>query len=66
MEQKLEKKAFVFQIIAFEFRVANSRNMQQDTWHQQAMCQQSHVRLNRKLTENFSKSVLLRMMKKDD
>ena len=33
MEQEIEKKFFVFQIIAFELGVANSRNFQQDTWH---------------------------------
>ena len=66
MEQNFEKKAIVFQIFAFEFRVAISRNMQQDTWHQQAMCQQTQLRFNRKRAETFSKSISLRMMKKDD
>ena len=35
MEQKIEK--FFFQIIAFEFRVANSCNLEQDICHQQSM-----------------------------
>ena len=38
MEQKGEKKFFVFQIIAFELGVANSLNLQQDTYHRQSMC----------------------------
>ena len=38
MEQKIEAKFFVFQIIAFELRVANSRNIEQDTCHQQPIC----------------------------
>ena len=31
MEPKIEEKFFVFQIIAFELGVANSRNIEQDT-----------------------------------
>ena len=38
MEQKIGKKFFVFQIIAFELGVANSRNIEQDTCHRQPMC----------------------------
>ena len=38
MEQKIEKKFSVFQIFAFELGVANSRNFEQDTCHQQPMC----------------------------
>ena len=38
MEQKIEKKFFVFQVIAFQLGVANSRNIEQDTCHQQPIC----------------------------
>ena len=38
MEQKIEKKFFVFQVIAFQLGVANSRNIEQDTYHQQPIC----------------------------
>ena len=38
MEQKIQKKFFVFQILAFELGVANSPNVEQDTCHQQSMC----------------------------
>ena len=31
MEKKLQKKVFLFQIIAFELEVANSQNLEQDT-----------------------------------
>ena len=31
MEKKLQKKVFIFQIIAFELEVANSQNLEQDT-----------------------------------
>ena len=38
MEQKIQKKLFVLQIIAFELGVANSRNIEQDTSHQEPIC----------------------------
>ena len=62
----MEKKFFVFQIIAIELGVANSRNVQQDTWHRQAMCQQTHQSFHLTLGETFSKSTSLRMLKKDE
>ena len=37
MEQKIEKKVFVFQIIAFELGVANSHNLEQATFRRQSM-----------------------------
>ena len=66
MEQKMKKKVFVFQIIEFELGVANSRNVQQDTWHREGMCQQTHKRFHLTLGETFSKSNSLRKLKKDD
>ena len=60
----MEKKFFVFQIIAIELGVANSRNVQQDTWHRQAMCQQTHQSFHLTLGEIFSKPSSLRMMNK--
>ena len=66
MEQKIQKKFYVFQIIAFELGVANSRSVQQDTWHWQTMRRQTHQRFHLTLREKFSKSTSLRMLKKDD
>ena len=37
MEQKIEKNFFVFQILAFELGVANSRNIEQDTCHRNSL-----------------------------
>ena len=65
MGKKVQIKVFVFQIIAFEFGVGNSRNIQQDTWHRQAMCQQTHERFYLTLGEKFCESTYVRMMKKD-
>ena len=38
MEQKIEQKCLVFEIIAFELGVANSHNIEQDTCHRKSMC----------------------------
>ena len=38
MEQKIEKKFFVFKIIAFELGVANSLNLEHDPCHRQSLC----------------------------
>ena len=37
MEKKIKKILFVFQIIAIS-GVANSHNLEQDTWHRESMC----------------------------
>ena len=66
MEQKIEEKFFVFQIIAFEKEVANSDKLRQDTWHRQSMCQQTPRRFHLTLGETFSKSTSLGIMKKHD
>ena len=38
MEQKTEKKLLVSQIIAFALGVANSPNLQEDTWPRKSLC----------------------------
>ena len=38
IEEKVEKKFFVFQIIAFELGIANSRNLEQGICHVESMC----------------------------
>ena len=63
MEQTLQQKVFVFQIIAFEMEVANSDNLEQDTCHRMSMYSQTPLRFHLKLKEIFSKSTFLRMMK---
>ena len=37
MDQKIEKKFFLFQIIAFGLGVRNSRNLEPNTCHRQSM-----------------------------
>ena len=60
------KKIFPFQIFAFELGVANSCNVQQDTCHWQAMCQQIHLRFHLTLGGTFSLSTSLRVIHKHD
>ena len=37
IEQKVQKKFFVFQIIAFDLGVASSHNLEQDSYYRQSM-----------------------------
>ena len=64
MEQKIQNKFSVFQIIAFELGVRNSHNLEQDTCHWQPIIEKTPLRLHLTLGEIFSKSTSLRMMKK--
>ena len=64
MEQKIQNKFSVFQIIAFELGVENSHNLEQDTCHWQPVIEKTPLRLHLTLGEIFSKSTSLRMMKK--
>ena len=66
MEQKIEKKFFVFEIIAFELGAAYSHNLEQVTCHRQSICEQTSLKLHLTLGETFSKSTSLIMLKKHD
>ena len=66
MEEKIERKFFVFQIVPFELETANSCNTWQDTCHRQSMCQQTPLRFHVTLGETFSKSTSIRMIKTHD
>ena len=66
MEQKNEKKLLVLKIIAFESGKANSHNPEQDICHWMSMCYETHLRFNISLSEIFSESRSLIVMKKDD
>ena len=66
MEQEIEKKFFVFQILAFELGVANSRNIENYTCHGHSICSKIPLRFNLTLGDTFSKSTSPRMMKKHD
>ena len=62
MELKVQKKFFVFQIIAFELGVAKSHNLEQDTCHQKSISKEAPLRLYLTPGETFSKSTSLRMI----
>ena len=66
MGQKILKKFFVFEIIAFELGVANSHNLEEDTSHRQSISLQTKLTFHLKLGETFSKSTSMSMMKKHD
>ena len=66
MEQKIQKKFFIFHIISFEFGVKNSLNLEHDTCHWHSMCQQTPKRTHLQLGEIFFKSTSLRVMEKLD
>ena len=53
MEQKIQKKLSIFQIMSFELGVANSHNLERDNCHRQSMCQQTPLRFHLTLVETF-------------
>ena len=55
MVQKIEKMILVFKITPFELRMTNSHNPEQDTCHQQSMCEQTPLRFHISLREVFTK-----------
>ena len=66
MEEKDEKKFFVFQIIVTDLAAASSHYYKENTCHRQSMCQQTVLRLHTSLEETFSNSISPRAMKKYD
>ena len=60
------KKLFVFQRIAYELGISNSRNTGQDTCNWRSISQQRPLRFHLTLGATFSKSTSLRMMEKRD
>ena len=66
MEEKVEKKFFVFQIIVTDLAAANSHYYKENTCHRQSMCQQTVLRLHTSLEDTFSNSISPRVMKKYD
>ena len=63
IRQEIETNFLVFLIIAFEFGVANSHNLEDDTCQPQPICEQTPLRPYLNPGETFSKSTSLRMMK---
>ena len=54
MQQKMQKKFFVFRVIAYQLGVANSHNLEQDTSHRKSMCKQTPLRFSLTLRETYS------------
>ena len=66
MEQKSQKKFLLLKIIAFQSETINSQNREHDTCHWQSMSYENPLRFNISLSEIFSKSGSLIVMKKYD
>ena len=63
MEKKIQKKCFVFKIIAFEPGSTNFHILEQDTCHWQSISYQATLTFNMSLREVYSKPSSLRVMK---
>ena len=66
MEKKNEEKFVVLKITPFESGTKKSQKLEQDTCHWQTICYETPPRFNMSLTDIFSKSCFLRVMKKYD
>ena len=66
MKQNNRKILLVLNIIPFESGTINSHNPEQDNCHWQSMCYETNLRFNISLSEIFSESRSLIVMKKDD
>ena len=53
MEQKFQKKLFLFQLIAFELQVASYCNTGEDTCNRRSICKQTPLRFHIELWETF-------------
>ena len=62
--ERVRNSFFVWKIIVFESGTTNFQNPEQDIYHWQTMCYKTPVRFNITLSEIFSKSGTLRVMKK--
>ena len=59
MQQKIQKKFFVSEIIKYELVSLNCPNEEDNTFRQQPMCQQAVPRFFMSIKETFSKSTSL-------
>ena len=64
MQKKYRKKLFVFEIIASELVALNCLYSEENTCHQQSMCQQKLIRLCVLLKQTFSDSITFQMISK--
>ena len=66
IEQNIEKKPVDFEIIASELNAVNSYYYEENTFHQQPKFKKRVLRVEISLTEIFSKSYLLREIRRYD
>ena len=64
MQEKIQKKLFVFKIIPSKLVALNCLCSEDNTGHQQSMCQQTLIRLCIWLKQTFSDSITFKMIAK--
>ena len=65
-KNEIRKKFSVLEIIAFELGTTDSQNPEQDSCHSHLLCYETPLRFNISLTNIFSKSTSVKVMKKYD
>ena len=65
MQQKIQKKSFASEIMAFEIIAGNSAYCCRNTYHRQLMREQTVLRFHIKLKVTFSNSIYLELMRKE-
>ena len=65
IQQKIQKKSFASEIMAFEIIAGNSAYCCQNTCHRQLMREQTVLRFHIKLKVTFSNSIYLELMRKE-
>ena len=58
MDRKNQEIFLFLKIIAFKWRMTNSDNRENDTYHWQSMCSETPLRFNISLREIFSNQAL--------
>ena len=65
IQQKIQKKSFDFEIIAFEIVAENSGYCCRNTCHRQLMREKTVLRFHIRLMVTFSNSIYIELMRKE-
>ena len=64
MQQKIQKKFFLFETIASELVTLNCLYKEENTWHRHSVCWETVLRFSMSLTETFCKSIAFTVINK--
>ena len=64
MKKKIERKFFVFEMLASEFVALNCLYQEENTSHRHSVCQVTVLRLCTSLTETFCKAIAFTVINK--